>query len=254
MSYVDELWLKYKKNKSKEVRDELIVNYLPLVKILAGRVSMQVGQYVDFDDLVSYGIFGLIDAIDKYDFQQGNKFETYASLRIRGSIIDAIRKMDWIPRSIRQKRKELDVAFSSLEQELGREPTDAEVSARLNLTSEQYEELVKKSNVSAIVSIDEQVGEENSETFGNICVTSTVGNPEEELSKDELKKMLIDALSTLNEKEKIVISLYYFDELALKEIAGVLGVTDARISQIHSKALFKLRNKLGKHQERLFSV
>lgn len=254
MGNVDELWLRYKKDKNKEVRDELIVNYLPLVKILAGRVSMQVGQYVDFDDLVSYGIFGLIDAIDKYNYHQGNKFETYASLRIRGSIIDAIRKMDWIPRSIRQKRKDLDNAYSSLEQELGREPTDLEVSTKLNLTTEQYEELVKKSNVSAIVSIDEQVGEENSETFGNICLTSNIGNPEEELSKEELKKMLIDALSTLNEKEKIVISLFYFDELALKEIASVLGVTDARISQIHSKALFKLRNKLGKHQEILFSV
>ncbi|MFV0519760.1 MAG: FliA/WhiG family RNA polymerase sigma factor [Lachnospirales bacterium] len=254
MSNVDELWLKYKKNKSKEIRDELIVNYLPLVKILAGRVSMQVGQYVEYDDLVSYGIFGLIDAIDKYDYQQGNKFETYASLRIRGSIIDAIRKMDWIPRSVRQKRKDLESAYNYLLQTLGREPTDLEVSKELNLTVEQYEELIKKSNISSLVSLDEQVGEENNETFGNIYITSNIGNPEEEISKEELKKMLVDALGTLNEKEKIVISLYYFDELALKEIASVLGVTDARISQIHSKALFKLKNKLGKHQEILFNV
>ncbi len=254
MANVDDLWLKYQKNKTKEIKDELIIEYISLVKVVAGRICMQVGQYVDFDDLVSYGIFGLIDAIDKYDFRPGNKFDTYASLRIRGSIIDAIRKMDWIPRSVRQKQKEIEWAFSKLEQELGRLPTDKEMAEHLDITIEEYDDLVKKSNVSAIVSLDEQISDESNNTFMDLSIKSDIGIPDEDIGKEDVKTMLVDALSVLNEKEKIVISLYYYDELALKEIASVLGVTDARISQIHSKALFKLRNKLGKHQDILFSV
>ncbi|MFV0440904.1 MAG: FliA/WhiG family RNA polymerase sigma factor [Lachnospirales bacterium] len=254
MKAIDDIWVRYSKTKAKEDRDELIVNYMHLVKILAGRMSVQVGQYVDFDDLVGYGIFGLIDAIDKYDYKQGHKFETYASVRIRGSIIDAIRKMDWIPRSVRQKRKNLDIVLAELEYSLGRTPTDQEVAEKLGIHIEEYNELLGKLNVAAVVSLDEHIGDSTSETFVNINATSELGLPENEVSKDELKKILIEALDTLNEKEKIVISLYYFDELALKEIAAVLGVTDARISQIHTKALFKLRGKLGKFQEILFSI
>ncbi len=254
MANLNELWLKYQKNKDMETKNELILEYIPLVKAVAGRICMQVGQYVEFDDLVSYGIFGLIDAIDKYDFRAGNKFETYASLRVRGSIIDAIRKMDWIPRSIRQKKKEIEQAFNELEQQNGRTPSDEEMATHLNISIEEFDELVKKSNVSALVSLDEQVSAEGTSTFMDISVESEIGIPDEEIGKADIKKMLVDALETLNEKEKIVISLYYFDELALKEIATVLSVTDARISQIHSKALFKLRNKLGKYQDILFNM
>ncbi len=254
MTKVDDLWVEYKKNKTKEIKNELIENYIPLVKVIAGRVCMQVGQYVEFDDLVSYGIFGLIDAIDKYDFRTGNKFDTYASLRIRGSIFDAIRKMDWIPRSIRQKKKEIEEAYVKLEQFYGRVPTDKEVAEFLEVSIDEYNVLVKKSNISAIVSLDEQINDDSDSTFMELSITSDLGNPEENIHKQDVKEMLVAALETLNEKEKIVISLYYFDELSLKEIAAVLSVTDARISQIHSKALFKLRTKLGKHQDILFSV
>ncbi len=251
---IEKIWKKYDKKKSKEDRDILIEHYIPLVKYIAGRVNMQVGQYVDFDDLVSYGIFGLIDAIDKYDLSSGNKFETYASLRIRGSIIDAIRKLDWIPRSVRIKSKQIEQAIIDLEQDLGRAPTEEEIAKKLNISSGEYEELARKANVSALVSLDEEIGDDTKETFSNIAIKSEMGLPEEEIDKTELKNMLVAALEDLNDKEKLVISLYYFEELALKEIAAVLEVTDSRVSQIHSKALMKLRAKLGKHQDILFNI
>ncbi len=253
MDNIDLVWKEYSKTKSKEVKDKLIIHYIHIVKYVAGRLSVHMGQYVEYDDLVSYGVFGLIDAIDKFDINSGNKFSTYAQLRIRGEIIDQIRKLDWIPRSTRQKNKQIETVFKELTNEFKREPNDSEMATALNLTLEEYIEMRKKNAVATVISIDEPIGNEEG-TIGETLVSKSNDSPEGELNKTELKKMLVKALDSLTEKEKIVISLYYFDELTLKEISNVLEVTESRISQIHSKALMKLQNKLGKHREILFNI
>ncbi len=250
---IDEIWHDFNKTKSKESKDKLIIHYIHIVKYVAGRLAVHMGQYIDYEDLVSYGIFGLIDAIDKFDIRSGNKFSTYAQLRIRGEIIDQIRKLDWVPRSTRQKNKEIETVFKELTNSLKREPNDEEMAVALNLSLADYVDLRKKTAVAAVISIDEPIGSEEG-TIGETLVSNSKDSPEGELSKSELKKMLVDALDSLTDKEKIVISLYYFDELTLKEISAVLEVTESRISQIHSKALIKLQNKLGKHKEILFSL
>ncbi len=253
MDNIEQVWRNFSKTKSKESKDILIIHYIHIVKYVAGRLSVHMGQYVEYDDLVSYGIFGLIDAIDKFDINSGNKFSTYAQLRIRGEIIDQIRKLDWIPRSTRQKNKQIETVFKELSEELKREPSDAEMASALNLTMDEYIDMRKKTSVATIVSIDEPIGNEEG-TIGDTLVSKSNDSPESALNKSELKKMLVEALDSLTEKEKIVVSLYYFDELTLKEISAVLEVTESRISQIHSKALIKLQNKLGKHKEILFNM
>ncbi len=253
MDNIEHVWRDFAKTRSKESKDILIIHYIHIVKYVAGRLSVHMGQYVEYDDLVSYGIFGLIDAIDKFDINSGNKFSTYAQLRIRGEIIDQIRKLDWIPRSTRQKNKQIEVVFKELSEELKREPNDSEMAAALKLTTDEYIDMRKKTAVASVVSIDEPIGNEEG-TIGDTLVSKTNDSPESELNKAELKKMLVEALDSLTEKEKIVVSLYYFDELTLKEISAVLEVTESRISQIHSKALIKLQNKLGKHKEILFNM
>ena len=149
---LDDVWYNYKKNNDPELKEKLILEYASLVKVVAGRLSMQVGQYVDYEDLISYGIFGLIDAIDKFDNKKGVKFETYASLRIRGEIIDNIRRMDWVPRTIRQKSKLFEQVFFSLESELGREPTDKEVADKLGISVEEAQGIIKKTVISSLIS------------------------------------------------------------------------------------------------------
>ncbi len=199
---------------------------------------------------MGYGIFGLIDAIDKFDYYKGFKFETYASLRIRGSIIDSIRKLDWVPRSVRTQVKELERANSKLEVMLGREPSEEELAEELGVTIDEIREMIKKSSVSSLISLDEyteQKGAQGDLISNNFCI------PENELEKKEAKKILIEALHTLTEKEQYVINLYYFDELTLKEISKILEVSESRISQVHSKAIFKLNNKLGKYRSILFN-
>ncbi len=248
---IDKLWKQYDKTKDFEIRQKLIINYLDLVKFVAGRVSLQVGNYIDYDDLVSFGTFGLIDAIDKYDYNMGNKFETYASLRIRGSIFDNIRKQDWLPRSIRQKSRLLQNAFTEFEDENGREPTDKELANILNMSVEQVNEILIKTRASNFISIDEYMEQNNDEMPVNDRVKQ-LNAPEKELDKKELTKTLSEAIDKLTEKEKYVISLYYFDDLTLKEISKVLEVSESRVSQIHSKALFKLENKLGEYGKNIF--
>ncbi len=250
MNDTDKLWKSYSKKKSPEIKEALILEYVHLVKYVAGRLTLTLGQYVDFDDLVGYGVFGLIDAIDKFDYDKGFKFETYASLRIRGSIIDSIRKLDWVPRSIRTQVKELERANQKLEIELGRDPTEEELAKELNVSTSEVQEMIKKTSISSLISLDEfseQKGAQ-SETLG-----SNYYSPESELDKKEAKKVLLEALHTLTEKEQYVINLYYFDELTLKEISKILEVSESRISQVHSKAIFKLNNKLGKYKSILFN-
>ena len=240
----NKLWEDYSRRRTAEVREKLIIEYAPLVKIVAGRLSMYLGYNVEYDDLVGYGIFGLIDAIDKFDYGKGIKFETYASLRIRGAILDQIRKMDWIPRSLRQKQKKIDVAMSKLELELGRPATDEELAKEIGISEDELLSWQGQANVTNVISLDEFVdtsGEKNVESVG----VNTFETPEEVIEKDELKKLLAESLETLTDREKKVILLYYYEELTLKEISLVLEVSESRVSQLHTRALQKMKTKLG---------
>ncbi len=247
----EKIWLRYSETKTKDVKEALILNYAPLVKIIAGRLSMHVGQYVDYEDLVSYGIFGLIDAIDKFDVKKGIKFETYASLRIRGSIIDNIRKMDWVPRSLRQKGKLLDQAYAELSSDLGQEPTAKELAKKLDYSVDEVVEIQKKSSIVSLLSLDEYL-QQNGDITSDCHQTTNAETPERVFEKQEIADMIAKAIDGLSEKEKKVVSLYYYEDLTLKEISHIMGVSESRISQIHSKAIGRLQNKLGRHKEILF--
>lgn len=244
----EQLWAEFLKKPTAELREKIILEYAPLVKIVAGRLSMYLGYNVEYDDLVSYGIFGLIDAIDKYDSQKDVKFETYASLRIRGSILDQIRKMDWIPRTVRQKQKKLDEAVKQIEMRTGKTATEEEIALELNISEEELAVWQSQLKITNIVSLNEYV-EQGSEPAMDARNNSHFIQPEEQIQEDELKKVLKDTLELLTEKERKVIELYYYEELTLKEISKVLEVTESRISQLHTKALLKMRKKMGSYMD-----
>lgn len=244
----NKLWEEYIKTKSEKIREQIIIEYVPLVKLVAGRLNMYLGYTVEYDDLVGYGIFGLIDAIDKFDYGKGIKFETYASLRIRGSILDQIRKMDWIPRSVRQKQKQIEVAIAKLEKEKGNEIRDCDIAKELGISLDEYRSWESATNISNISSLDEFM-EQGSEGKTKEFKNTTYLEPEQVVDKSEVKQMLMDALTILTEKEKKVVLLYYYEELTLKEVSKVLEVSESRISQLHSKALEKMKKHLGKYFE-----
>lgn len=240
------LWEDYANTKSPEIREKIILEYAPLVKVVAGRLSMYLGYNVEYEDLVSYGIFGLIDAIDKFDCLKDVKFETYASLRIRGAILDQIRKMDWIPRTIRQKQKRIDAAIKEIETQYGRSATDEEIAKSLGITDDEYLDWQSQMKITNVVSLNEflEQGSEVSNEAGSTR-SAAFDSPEEILERDELKKMLAQALELLTEKEKKVILLYYYEDLTLKEISNILEVSESRISQLHTRALQKMRGRMG---------
>lgn len=240
----EKLWDLYAKNKNPELREKIIIEYAPLVKLVAGRLSMYLGYNVEYEDLVSYGIFGLIDAIDKYDFNKNVKFETYASLRIRGAILDQIRKMDWIPRSVRQKQKKIESAMSKLETEYGRAATDEEIARELDISTEELDTWNGQAKVSNIVSLEDFI-EQGSEIKMDASHNFQFEQPERVVEKAELAMMLEKALDTLTEKEKSVVLFYYYEDLSLKEISRVLEVSESRVSQLHTKAIQKMKKYLG---------
>lgn len=246
------LWEKYRKDKSPELRERIIIEYAPLVKIVAGHLSMYLGSNVEFDDLVGYGIFGLIDAVDKYDSGKEVKFETYASLRIRGAILDYIRKMDWIPRAVRQKQKKLNQVMKEIEAETGRTATDEQIAQRLEIGTEQLQEWYLKIKCTTLISLNEYI-EQGSEIKADATKNSHFEMPEKVVEGKELKKKLAESLDILTEKEKKVILLYYYEELTLKEISKILEVSESRVSQLHTRALQKLKGELGDHIGMLFS-
>ncbi|MCI5585681.1 MAG: FliA/WhiG family RNA polymerase sigma factor [Lachnospiraceae bacterium] len=240
------LWTDYEKsNRDSAIREKIILEYAPLVKLVAGRISMYLGYNVEYEDLVSYGIFGLIDAIDKFDHTKAVKFETYASLRIRGAILDQIRKMDWIPRTIRQRQKQIEAVMREVESVHGRAATDAEIAEGLGISQEEYVEWQSKMKITNVVSLNEFL-EQGSEVPNPTGVQHFI-MPEEAVEQEELKKMLAEALKLLTEKERRVIELYYYEDLTLKEISHVLEVTESRVSQLHTKALQKMKTKMGKY-------
>ena len=246
------LWYDYARTRSPEIREKIILEYAPLVKLVAGRLSMYLGYNVEYDDLVGYGVFGLIDAIDKYDNMKAVKFETYASLRIRGAILDQIRKMDWIPRTISQKQKKIDAAIKEIENEKGRAATDEEIAKSLGISDEEYLSWQSQMKVTGVVSLDEFM-ESGTEAPAQQNSQQRFETPEEVIEKEEMKKVLGQALELLTEKEKKVILLYYYEDLTLKEISNVLEVSESRISQLHTRALQKLKSKMGNYMG-IFSV
>lgn len=244
------LWQKYSKSKSLEIKEQLIIEYAQLVKYVAGRLNMYLGNNVEYEDLVGYGVFGLIDAIDKFDFEKGVKFETYASLRIRGAILDNIRRMDWIPRSLRKKQKMIDTATAKLENTLGRLATDEEIAKELEITEQEYRKWLNQTKLLSLTSLEEYV-EQGSELRIEPINNSKYIQPEMVVEKNELKEILTETIDNLLDNEKKVIIFYYFEELTLKEISYILGVSESRVSQIHTKALKKMKTKLGDSVELL---
>ena len=242
----DKLWDSYRKKPTPEIREQIIIEYAPLVKVVAGRLSIYLGSNVEFDDLVSYGVFGLIDAIDKFDLDKDVKFETYASLRIRGSILDQIRKMDWIPRTVRQKQKKIDEAIKSVEMRTGKTATDEEIAEELGLSDGELLDWQSQLKVTNVISLNEFV-EQGAEPVMDAHRNSHFIQPEEMISQQELKKMLGEALETLTEKERKVVLMYYYEDMTLKEISAVLEVSESRVSQLHTKAIAKMRKRMGNY-------
>lgn len=242
-----ELWRQYAETKNQAIREKLILEYSYLIKYIAGRLHIYFGQNVEYDDMVGFGMFGLIDAIDKYDINKGVKFETYASLRIRGAIIDSIREMDWVPRSLRQKSKELEKIYFEIESKLGHSATDREVAEKLGISLDEFYKLLNEISLSSVVSLEEFL-EQNYEIGVEYNTSSRYEQPEAYVEVAELREILGDAIQKLPEKERRVISLYYFDELTLKEISAIMKVSESRISQLHTKAILRLRSKLARHK------
>ncbi|MCR4956000.1 MAG: FliA/WhiG family RNA polymerase sigma factor [Lachnospiraceae bacterium] len=247
----EKLWQTYRQQPTAELREQLIIEYSPLVKIVAGRLGMYLGGNVEHEDLVSYGIFGLIDAIDKFNLEKEVKFETYASLRIRGSILDQIRKMDWIPRTIRQRQRKVDDAMKAIESRLGRVGSDDEIAAELGLSLDEYLEWQNQMKVTNLVSLND-FEEQGPEPVMDSRHNSHFAEPEKAMEKSELKVALANSLELLTEKEKQVILFYYYEEMTLKEISLVLEVSESRISQLHTKALQKMKKTMGDYVNILY--
>ena len=246
------LWEEYSRNKTPELREQIIIEYAGLVKIVAGKLSIYLGYNVEYDDLVGYGTFGLIDAIDKYDFDKGVKFETYASLRIRGAILDQVRRMDWLPRTVRQKQKRMDAAYQKLEASTGKFATDEEIAAELEISVEELNQWQSQTKAAGMVSLDEYLEQGNENGIVSGSESEDFAQPEKQMEQKTMKELLVQSLESLTEKEKKVVLLYYYEELTLKEISEVLEVSESRISQLHTKAIQKLRLKLGNQMEIFF--
>jgi RNA polymerase sigma factor for flagellar operon FliA len=250
---IDRLWAAYKQDGSRELRDQLIVHYSPLVKYVAGRVATGLPQNVDQADLVSYGIFGLIDAIEKFDLERAIKFETYAISRIKGAIIDELRAIDWIPRSVRYKAREVEKAYAALEAKLHRSPTEAEVAEELGIKLEDLHTIFSQVSFVNVVALDElmSAGQERGDKLSLVDTLedTKAEDPVAAFETEETKYLLAKAINTLPEREKNVVTLYYYEGLTLAEIGQVLGVTESRICQMHTKAVLQLRGKLADQKD-----
>jgi RNA polymerase sigma factor FliA len=230
-------------------RDSLILEHLPQIKYIAQRISTKLPSHVELNDLVSAGILGLLDAIEKFDPNRGVKFKTYAELRIKGAILDSLRNLDWAPRSLRKKSKDLERVYRELEQRLGRPATDKEVCETMEITLEEFYELVdqiKGLNLGSFQELSSQDEDKNAEPLVKYIPDAPQLDPFFVFHKTEVQGILSTAIDTLPKKERLVVSLYYFDELTMKEIGKVLGVNESRVSQLHTKAMLRLRTKLKK--------
>ncbi len=242
----EKLWHEYRRNPTPELRERLIIEYASLVRVVAGRLSMYLGYNVEYEDLVSYGVFGLIDAIDKFDTKKDVKFETYASLRIRGSILDQIRKMDWIPRTVRQKQRRIEEAIQKVETRTGRNASDGDIANELGIAEDELNDWQSQLKITNIVSLNEFL-EQGGEPMMDAKNNSHFAQPEDAIQEEELKKLLKESLEFLTEKERKVVLLYYYEDLTLKEISNILEVSESRVSQLHTKALAKMRKRMGNY-------
>lgn len=246
------LWHQYKESRDQRIKDSLIMKYASFVKYVAGRIAVNLPSNVEFDDLVSYGILGLIDAIDKYDPERKVKFKTYAKTRIRGAIFDELRVLDWTPRSIRQKARKLEKAYAKLEGKLGRDATDEEIAEFLKIDISELHKLFDETKKSLLLSLDEIFydDEEGSSRF-DFVENQKSDNPQTKIEEAEAKRILADAIAKLSERERMVITLYYYEDLTSKEIGKILGVSDSRVSQLHTKAILRLRGRLARLRDSL---
>ncbi|WP_418790211.1 RNA polymerase sigma factor WhiG [Phosphitispora sp. TUW77] len=253
---IGQLWKRYKIHNDVSAREQLILSYVGLVKYVAGRMVISLPPSVQQDDLISYGIFGLMDAIEKFELERNIKFETYAIARIKGAIWDGLRSMDWVPYSVRQKAKELEYTYARLESKLGRAATDDEVCDALSISKPQFVQLLMETSFTSFLSLDE-IWKFDKDGVNSIRVIETIEDekavdPVSMVMFEERKLTLTDAINKLPEREKLVIALYYYEGLTLKEIGKVLGVTESRISQLHTKAVLRLRGRLSRVKKKIF--
>lgn len=245
---VESAWDEYKQQKSAAARDKLILHFSPLVKYVAGRVAVGLPASIEQADLISYGIFGLIDAIEKFDQARGIKFETYAISRIRGAIIDELRAIDWVPRSVRFKAREIEKAYTTLENKLKRPPSDVEIAEEMGISPSDLTQIYSQLSNVSLVALDE-LSSSDSDRGDRLSLVETLedtrtASPGDSVEAEDMKRILAEAINRLPEREKIVVTLYYYEGLTLAEIGTVLGVTESRICQMHTKAVLALRGRI----------
>lgn len=243
-----ELWRRYKQHGDEYARERLVLNYAPLVKYVAGRMFNSLPAHVEESDLISFGLIGLVNAIERFDPDRSIKFETFAVPRVRGAIIDELRALDWVPRSIRARAREIERANAKLEHELHRAPTDAEIAAEMGISLDDFQDTLSHLASSSLVALDElwtvsDVSGDQVSLLDTIQDPSAI-DPAKELDASEVKDWLADAIGRLPEREKLVVALYYYENLTLREIGDVLGVTESRVSQLHTKAVLRLKSRL----------
>ncbi|MGF1667539.1 MAG: RNA polymerase sigma factor WhiG [Acidimicrobiia bacterium] len=241
---VSAMWERFKSTGDERTRDALIIQYSPLVKFVAGRVGVGLPRNVDQSDLVSYGIFGLIDAIDKFEPERGFKFETYAINRIKGAILDELRAMDWVPRSVRARAREIERSMAELEHRLQRTASDEELARHMGSSVDDLRDALAEISNLGIVALDEILSPDSSNSLGDMVADPMGAGPEAAFQKEETRRVLADAINRLPDRERLVLTLYYYEGLTLAEIGDVLGVTESRVCQIHAKSVMSLRNRM----------
>jgi RNA polymerase sigma factor for flagellar operon FliA len=243
------LWSNYKRTGDRALRDRLILNYAPLVKYVAGRLGSGLPAHVEDDDLVSYGLLGLIGAIERFDPDRDIKFETYAIARIKGAIIDELRSMDWVPRSVRARARDIERAIADLERKLMRAPNDDEIASKLGVSEEEFQDSLLEISRSSIAALDElwagPAGTGDAVSLIDTIEDPQAPQPQQAMAQTELREALGESIARLPEREKLVVTLYYYEELTLREIGEVLGVTESRVSQLHTKAILRLKARLS---------
>ena len=251
----EQLWKEYKRTKSAAIRDRLVRQYMPLVKHVAGKVHPGMPASVEYDDLVSFGQFGLLDAIEKFDPDKNIKFKTYAVVRIRGSMLDELREMDWVPRSVRQKAREIEDTIVQLEAKLGRPASEQEIADDMNISLDDYHSLVMKVSGTSILSLNDVFysNDENEHTsIGDTIEAPSAQNPDFIVERKDIHRLITNAINELPQNEKLVIVLYYHEDLTFKEIGKVLDVSESRVSQLHSTAILRLKGKLTNFKKGIF--
>jgi RNA polymerase sigma factor for flagellar operon FliA len=243
-----DLWRRYKDRGDEGARERLVVAYSPMVKFVAGRLGAGLPSHVEDADLISYGLVGLIGAIERFEPERGIKFETFAMTRIRGAIIDELRSLDWVPRSVRSRAREIEAAQAKLEHELQRAPTEAELASKLNMTEEELQSALLEIANSSVYALDElwTVSDSSGDQVSllDTIADDSAADPQEALASTEVKDLLTEAIGGLPEREQLVVALYYYENLTLREIGEVLGVTESRVSQLHTKAVMRLKSSL----------